>query len=148
MSMRPIPELREAWATLGAVPEMLQTAHGSLTVGLDARPGQSLLILGAGGGVGLMGALADARVVVLANVAPWVLQILLGLYFVAIGIMHFVVPDSLPDRWTEMICSKPASASDWYTALNAPGEGREVFTGVPAARARGSSRSRSEVPSV
>src|SRR5207344_49647 len=27
-------------ATLGAVPEMLQTAHGSLTVGLDAQPGQ------------------------------------------------------------------------------------------------------------
>ena len=27
-------------ATLGAVPEMLQTAYGSLTVGLDARPGR------------------------------------------------------------------------------------------------------------
>src|SRR5207253_2683150 len=26
------------WATLGAIPEMLQTAHGSLTVGLDAAP--------------------------------------------------------------------------------------------------------------
>src|SRR3954447_6003235 len=34
------------WATLGAVPEMLQTAHGSLTVGLDAQPGQTLLIRG------------------------------------------------------------------------------------------------------
>jgi putative oxidoreductase len=28
----------------------------------------------------------------------WVLQILFGLYFVAIGIMHFVVPDGLPDQ--------------------------------------------------
>jgi hypothetical protein len=28
------------WAILGAIPEMLQTAHGSLTVGLDARPGR------------------------------------------------------------------------------------------------------------
>jgi NADPH:quinone reductase len=28
------------WATLGAVPEMLQTAYGSLTVGLDGQPGR------------------------------------------------------------------------------------------------------------
>src|SRR5438046_5522671 len=34
------------WATLGAIPEMLQTAHGSLTVGLHAQPGQTLLIRG------------------------------------------------------------------------------------------------------
>ncbi|MEU8243463.1 zinc-binding dehydrogenase [Actinoplanes missouriensis] len=34
------------WATLGAVPETLQTAYGSLTVGLDLRPGQTLLIRG------------------------------------------------------------------------------------------------------
>ena len=34
------------WATLGAVPEMLQTAYGSLTIGLDAQPGQSLFIWG------------------------------------------------------------------------------------------------------
>src|SRR5947207_189680 len=34
------------WATLGAIPEMLQTAHGSLTVGLDTQPGQTLLIRG------------------------------------------------------------------------------------------------------
>src|SRR3954453_3376945 len=34
------------WSTLGAVPEMLQTAYGSLTVGLDAQPGQSILIRG------------------------------------------------------------------------------------------------------
>ena len=41
------------WATLGAVPEMLQTAHGSLTVGLDARPGQTLLIRGGTSSVGM-----------------------------------------------------------------------------------------------
>jgi uncharacterized membrane protein len=28
----------------------------------------------------------------------WVLQILLGVYFIAIGVMHFVVPDGLPDQ--------------------------------------------------
>lgn len=34
------------WATLGAIPEMLQTAYGSLTTGLDAQPGQSILMRG------------------------------------------------------------------------------------------------------
>jgi len=34
------------WPVLGAVPETLQTAYGSLTVGLDLRPGQTLLIRG------------------------------------------------------------------------------------------------------
>jgi NADPH:quinone reductase len=34
------------WEVLGAVPETLQTAYGSLTTGLDLRAGQSLLIRG------------------------------------------------------------------------------------------------------
>ena len=41
------------WALLGAVPEMLQTAYGSLTVGLDAQPGQSILIRGGTSSVGM-----------------------------------------------------------------------------------------------
>lgn len=41
------------WATLGAVPEMLQTSHGSLTVGLDAQPGQTILIRGGTSSIGL-----------------------------------------------------------------------------------------------
>ena len=41
------------WAVLGAVPEMLQTAYGSLTVGLDAKPGQTLLIRGGTSSVGM-----------------------------------------------------------------------------------------------
>ncbi len=41
------------WATLGAIPERLQTAYGSLNVGLDARPGQSLLIRGGTSSVGM-----------------------------------------------------------------------------------------------
>src|SRR3954447_24433894 len=44
------------WSTVGAVPEMLQTAHGSLTVGLDAQPGQSLLIRGGTSSVGMAAA--------------------------------------------------------------------------------------------
>src|SRR6266699_4506883 len=50
------------WSTLGAVPEMLQTAHGSLTVGLDAQPGQSILIRGGTSAVGMAAAvLANQR---------------------------------------------------------------------------------------
>ncbi len=45
------------WSTLGAVPEMLQTAYGSLTVGLDAQPGQSILIRGGTSSVGMATAL-------------------------------------------------------------------------------------------
>jgi NADPH:quinone reductase-like Zn-dependent oxidoreductase len=41
------------WAVLGAVPEMLQTAYGSLTVGVDAKPGDSLLIRGGTSSIGL-----------------------------------------------------------------------------------------------
>jgi NADPH:quinone reductase-like Zn-dependent oxidoreductase len=41
------------WSTLGAVPEMLQTAYGSLRVGLDAQPGQSILIRGGTSSVGM-----------------------------------------------------------------------------------------------
>jgi NADPH:quinone reductase-like Zn-dependent oxidoreductase len=44
------------WATLGAVPEMLQTAYGSLTVGLDAHAGQTLLIRGGTSSVGMAAA--------------------------------------------------------------------------------------------
>jgi NADPH:quinone reductase-like Zn-dependent oxidoreductase len=41
------------WSVLGAVPEMLQTAYGSLTIGLDAQAGQSLLIRGGTSSVGM-----------------------------------------------------------------------------------------------
>jgi len=49
------------WATLGAIPEMLQTAHGSLTIGLDARPGQSLLVRGGTSSVGMAAAILAKR---------------------------------------------------------------------------------------
>ena len=49
------------WATLGAVPEMLQTAYGSLTVGLDAQPGQTLLIRGGTSSVGMAAAVLAKR---------------------------------------------------------------------------------------
>jgi NADPH:quinone reductase len=50
------------WVVLGAVPEMLQTAYGSLNVGLDAQSGQSLLIRGGTSSVGMAtAALAKQR---------------------------------------------------------------------------------------
>lgn len=50
------------WSTLGAVPEMLQTAHGSLTTGVDGRTGQTLLIRGGTSSVGLAIAVLARRV--------------------------------------------------------------------------------------
>jgi NADPH:quinone reductase len=41
------------WATIGAMPETLQTAYGSLTVGLDAQPGDTVLIRGGTSSVGM-----------------------------------------------------------------------------------------------
>ena len=44
------------WEIVGALPEMLQTAYGSLTTGLDLKPGQSLLVRGGTSSVGLAAA--------------------------------------------------------------------------------------------
>ncbi|SHJ29445.1 NADPH:quinone reductase [Actinomyces denticolens] len=44
------------WEVIGSVPETLQTAHGSLTTGLDLRPGQSLLVRGGTSALGLAAA--------------------------------------------------------------------------------------------
>jgi NADPH2:quinone reductase len=49
------------WATLGAVPEMLQTSYGSLTVGLDAQAGQSILIRGGTSSIGMATAVLAKR---------------------------------------------------------------------------------------
>ncbi len=44
------------WEVIGAVPETLQTAYGSLTTGLDLKPGQTLLVRGGTSSVGLAAA--------------------------------------------------------------------------------------------
>src|SRR6516225_2737063 len=49
------------WSTLGAIPEMLQTANGSLTVGLAAQPGQSILVRGGTSSVGMAAAILARR---------------------------------------------------------------------------------------
>src|SRR5262249_21859505 len=44
------------WEVVGALPEMMQTAYGSLRTGLDLHPGESLLIRGGTSSVGLAAA--------------------------------------------------------------------------------------------
>jgi hypothetical protein len=46
------------WEVLGALPEMVQTAYGSLTIGLDLKPGQSVGTLGSWPGKWLPGTAA------------------------------------------------------------------------------------------
>ena len=79
------------WATLGAVPEMLQTAHGSLTVGLDMQPGQSLLIRGGTSSVGMAAAILakDHGLTVLSTTRRSDRAAVLR----AIGVDHVIVDD-------------------------------------------------------
>jgi NADPH:quinone reductase len=50
------------WQVIGALPEMIQTAYGSLVTGLDLRAGQTLLIRGGTSSVGMAAAaLAQER---------------------------------------------------------------------------------------
>jgi NADPH:quinone reductase-like Zn-dependent oxidoreductase len=44
------------WKTLGAIPEMFQTAYGSLTSGLEVKSGQTLLIRGGTSSIGMASA--------------------------------------------------------------------------------------------
>ena len=79
------------WATLGAVPEMLQTANGSLTIGLDAQPGQSILIRGGTSSIGMATAvLAKQRdmIVLSTTRSPAKADTL-----TAIGVDHVIVDD-------------------------------------------------------
>lgn len=57
------------WSVLGAIPETLQTAYGSLTTGLDLRAGQTLLVRGGTSSTGLaaVGLAKDIGATVLAT---------------------------------------------------------------------------------
>jgi NADPH:quinone reductase len=49
------------WARLGALPEVLQTAYGSMTVGMGAQDGDTILIRGGTSSVGMMVAALGKR---------------------------------------------------------------------------------------
>ncbi|TFD46931.1 hypothetical protein E3T55_16295 [Cryobacterium frigoriphilum] len=79
------------WDILGAVPEMLQTAAGSLRVGLQAVGGQSLLIRGEASSVGLaLATLGELRgMTVLATTRNPASRALLE----AAGVHHVIIHD-------------------------------------------------------
>jgi NADPH:quinone reductase-like Zn-dependent oxidoreductase len=79
------------WPVIGAIPEMLQTAHGSLTVGLDIQPGQSLLIRGGTSSVGMAAAILAKRrgLTILASTRTEAKRVALD----AIGVDHVLIDD-------------------------------------------------------
>jgi NADPH2:quinone reductase len=79
------------WKILGAVPEMLQTAYGSLAVGVEARDGDSLLIRGGTSSIGLaVAVLAKLRgMTVLSSTRSYSRRGLLK----SVGVDHVLIDD-------------------------------------------------------
>jgi NADPH:quinone reductase len=79
------------WSVLGAVPEMLQTAYGSLTIGLDAQPGGSILIRGGTSSVGMATAVLakQRRMTVFATTR----SVAKSAALTALGVDHVVIDD-------------------------------------------------------
>ena len=91
-----------SWDVLGAVPEMLQTAAGSLRVGLQAVDGQSVLVRGGTSSVGLaiatLGKLRGMKV--LSTTRNPGKQALLE----AAGVDHVIIDDgTVADRVRELV---------------------------------------------
>lgn len=79
------------WDALGAIPEMLQTAYGSLTIGLNLKQGQSLLVRGGTSSVGMAAAVLAKRVgatVLSTTRSPGKAEVLTGL-----GVDHVLIDD-------------------------------------------------------
>ena len=79
------------WDVVGALPEMFQTAYGSLSKGLDLRPGQTLLIRGGTSTVGLSAATIAKEmgaVVIATTRRPGRLEMLRG-----VGVDHPIIDD-------------------------------------------------------
>ncbi len=56
------------------------------------------------------------------NRALWIAQIVLGVYFVAVGVMHFIVPEGLPDQMAWMY--------DLSTGLHVVSGAAEILGGL------------------
>jgi putative oxidoreductase len=56
------------------------------------------------------------------NVVLWILQILLGIYFTLIGVMHFIIPPGLPAQMSWMYDLSPT--------LHAISGGAEILGGL------------------
>ncbi|WP_424449238.1 zinc-binding alcohol dehydrogenase family protein [Microbacterium arborescens] len=79
------------WDVLGAVPEMLQTAYGSISVGTDTQAGHTLLIRGGTSSVGMTAAVLAHRVgatVISTTRSPHKVATLKEL-----GVAHVVIDD-------------------------------------------------------
>ncbi len=90
------------WARLGALPEVLQTAYGSLTTGIGAAAGDTILIRGGTSSVGLVTAMLAKRrgMTVLSTTrrAARAEQLL------AAGVDHVVLDDgAIADRVRELV---------------------------------------------
>lgn len=79
------------WETLGAIPEMLQTAHGSLTSGTATRAGQSLLVRGGTSSVGMTAAVLAKRIG--ATVVSTTRNLAKADALHALGVDHVVIDD-------------------------------------------------------
>jgi NADPH2:quinone reductase len=107
---------RLSWELLGAVPEMLQTAYGSLTTGLDAQRGQTLFVRGGTSSVGMAAAVLAKRmgltVVSTTRSAAKVEKLR------EIGVDHVIVDDGVVAPKLLKIC--PAGADVALELVGAP----------------------------
>jgi NADPH2:quinone reductase len=124
------------WSVLGAVPEMLQTAYGSLTVGVDAQPGETLLIRGGTSSVGLAAAVLAKRqdmTVLSTTRSPDKAETL-----TALGVDHVLIDDgSLADQVRRIVPDGVHGAIELVGTTTLPGtlratrvHGTVCFTGM------------------
>jgi NADPH:quinone reductase-like Zn-dependent oxidoreductase len=104
------------WSILGAIPEMLQTAYGSLTVGVDAAPGSTLLIRGGTSSIGLaLAVLAKQRSITVLSTTRSAAK---AGALTAVGVDHVIIDDgTIADRVREIV---PAGVAGAVELIGAP----------------------------
>ena len=137
LSARVLPfDSKLPWEILGALPEEVQTAYGSLRTGLDLRAGQSLLIRGGTSTVGLTAAAVAkdlGATVVSTTRRPERAQMLR-----ALGVDHPIVDDG-DIAGTVQKSARTASTRHWN--WSAPG-----ICGTPCSRCASTAPSASPAP--